>query len=65
LQGASSEKVSKNPKIYCTCRSLPKSTKTSFCVDCPLGVNPENSLRPKIGRLEFGQDFFFKINFFF
>jgi hypothetical protein len=32
------KKVSENPKNYCTCRSLPKSAKTSFHVDCPLGV---------------------------
>jgi hypothetical protein len=32
------KKVSKNLKNYCTCRSLPKSTKTSFCIVCPLGV---------------------------
>jgi hypothetical protein len=27
LRGASSQKVSKNPKIYCTCWSLPKNSK--------------------------------------
>jgi hypothetical protein len=38
LHSPPSQKVSKNPKIYCTCRSLPKSAKTSFRADCPLGV---------------------------
>jgi hypothetical protein len=46
LRGASSQKVSKNPKIYCTPRSLPESTKTSFRADCPLGVNPVATLCP-------------------
>jgi hypothetical protein len=36
------KKVSKNPKNYCTYRSLPKIAKTSFRADCLLGVNFTN-----------------------
>jgi hypothetical protein len=39
LWDASLQKVSKNPKIYSTCRSLPKLAKTNFRADCPLGIN--------------------------
>jgi hypothetical protein len=39
LQGASSQKVSKNQKNYCIHRSLPKSAKINFRADCALGVN--------------------------
>jgi hypothetical protein len=38
LHSASLQKVSKNQKNYCTCRSLPKSAKTNFRVDYPLGI---------------------------
>jgi hypothetical protein len=38
LQGASSQKVSKNPKIYCIHSSLPKNAKSHFGFLGPLGV---------------------------
>jgi hypothetical protein len=40
LQGASSQKVSKNPKIYLIHNSLPKNDKSRFGFLGPLGVNP-------------------------
>jgi hypothetical protein len=38
LQGASSQKVSKNPKIYCIHRSLPKNAKSHFSFLGALGI---------------------------
>jgi hypothetical protein len=38
LRGASSQKVPKNPKIYCIHSNLPKSAKIRFGFLGPLGV---------------------------
>jgi hypothetical protein len=39
FQGASLQKVSKNPKIYCIYSSLPKNAKSHFGSLSLLGVN--------------------------